>query len=224
MSRGRQVVRLKYRPLADSAKHLLLDWESGELHRDPQRFTQLDSAHLFGDQKPLTVEIGPGSGDFLCDQAASHPKSNFLGIEVSHRAAVACAVLAHDQGLENVRVLRADFKLLKPLLPRGGWAMVYLHFPDPPQKNADQKRRIFDQGFLDCMVDALSPHGEISVATDKPGFLLQMLDLAKKDSRFQFAHSEPYLEGLESPVKSRFQLFWERKGILPIRFILQKRE
>lgn len=224
MSRGRQIVRLKARPLSAEAKSLLLDWESGELHRSPENFYPLDSEHLFGNHKPLVVEIGPGSGDFLCDQASSHLDSNFLGIEVSHRAAAACATLGADLGLENLRVLRADFKLLKPLLPDDGWTKVYLHFPDPPHKNGDQKRRIFDQGFLDSVLATLLPKGEISVASDRPGFLMQMRDLAEKDHRFQFTHSEPYLEGLESPVKSKFQRFWERKGILPIRFILQKRE
>jgi tRNA (guanine-N7-)-methyltransferase len=194
------------------------------LHHDPHRFSKLDSEHLFGNLNPLVVEIGPGSGDFLCDQAASHPDTNFLGIEVSHRGAAVCAAMAHDLGLENLRVLRADFKLLKPLLPKGGWAKVYLHFPDPPHKSGDQKRRIFDQAFLDSMADALTPKGEISVASDKPGFFLQMLEQAEKDSRFRFTHSERFLEGLESPVKSRFQRFWERKGIQTLRFILQKCE
>ena len=224
MSRGRQIVRLKIRPLSDSAKSLLLDWKSGELHRDPQRFPKLDSERLFGNLNPLVVEIGSGSGDFLCDQAASHPHANFLGIEVSHRPAAACAALAHDQGLVNLRVLRADFKLLVPLFPKRAWTKVYLHFPDPPHKSGDQKRRIFDQAFLDSMEEVLSTKGEISVASDKPGFFLQMLELAEKDPRFRFTHPERYLEGLESPVKSRFQRFWERKGILPLRFILHKRE
>ena len=223
MSRGRQVVRLKYRPLSNKAKSLLLDWDSGELHGHPGRFPDLTSSQLFGNLNPLEVEIGPGSGEFLCDLAATHPYTNFFGIEVSHRAAATCAALAGEYGLANLRVLRADFKLLKPLLPKNGWSMIYLHFPDPPHKNGDQKRRILDQAFLDSMAEVLIPSGKISVASDRPDFFFEMLELAESNPAFMFDHPGRYLEGLEIAVKSRFQQFWERKGIPPLRFILRKK-
>lgn len=222
MSRGRNLVRLKYRPLSDRAKRLLLDWDSGQLHRNPTQFHTLSSLELFGNPNPLAVEIGPGSGDFLCDQARSNPDTNFLGIEVSHRSAAACAELAGEMGLANLRILRADFKLLGPLLPEASWSKLYLHFPDPPHKNADRNRRIFDQAFLDHMARALTADGQISVASDKTDFFFEMLELAVHDLRFRLAHPEPYLYGFRPLVKSRFQLFWEKKGVFPLRFILRR--
>ena len=222
MSRGRQIVRLKLRPLTQQAKSLLLDWEPGELYAHPKNFPQLSSLALFGNDHPLEIEIGPGSGDYLCYLASSQPERNFLGIEVSRRAAAACASRTADLGLSNVRIVRTDFKLLSPLIPANAWSRVYLHFPDPPHKTADEKKRIFDQGFLDQTELALIPGGEVSVASDKPAFFFKMLELAKSDPRFQFAHPQPYLQGFDSPVKSRFQLFWERKGVQPLRFILRK--
>ncbi len=221
MSRGRQIVRLKLRPLNSQAQRLLLDWDPGELYSHPEHFPQLASTGLFDNQNPLVVEIGPGSGEFLCHLAANQPKTNFLGIEVSRRAAGVSAALAADQRIANLRVLRADFKLLDPLLPAQGWSKVYLHFPDPPHKTGDEKRRIFDQAFLDQMAGTLVPGGEISVASDKPTFFFEMLQLAEGDARFEVAHTERYLEGLEAPVKSRFQRFWERKGVQPLHFILR---
>jgi tRNA (guanine-N7-)-methyltransferase len=222
MSRGRQIVRLKLRPLSPHAKSILLDWEPGKLYSYPERFPRLTSAELFGNSNPLEVEIGPGSGEFLCFLAASQPDRNFLGIEVSHRSASACAALAAEQGLLNVRILRTDFKLLAPLQPSSGWFRVYLHFPDPPHKTADEKRRIFTKAFLDLMQRTLAPNGDISVASDKPDFFFKMLGLAERDSRFKLAHQKRYLHGFDAPVKSRFQRFWERKGIQPLRFILLK--
>lgn len=222
MARGRQISRLKLKPLSAEAKRLLLDWEPAELYSHPERFPALTAAALFGSPSPLEVEIGPGSGEYLCYLAASQPGVNFLGIEVSKRAAAYCAAKAAEQGLANLRVLRTDFKLLGPLLPKESWQRVYLHFPDPPHKTADEKRRIFNPGFLDQMAITLAPGGEISVASDKPDFLHQMLALAEADHRFQIMHAGRVLQGLESPVKSRFQRFWERKGILPLRFILRK--
>lgn len=222
MSRGRQIVRLKLRPLTSVAQRLLLDWEPSELYSNPAKFPSLDSTELFGNQNALEVEIGTGSGEFLCHLAVTRPEVNFLGIEVSRRASAVCASLAAALNLENLRVLRADFRLLKTLLPKAGWSKVYLHFPDPPHKTGDKKRRIFDGAFLDQMARTLIPGGEISVASDQPTFFFEMLDLAEGDGRFRTGHSERYLAGMELPVKSRFQLFWERKGVQPMRFILQK--
>jgi len=222
MSRGRQIARLKLRPLNAEAEKLLLDWDPGELYSHPERFPHLTSVELFGNQNSLEVEIGPGSGEYLCYLAGNQPDTNYLGIEVSRRSAAACAALAAENGLSNLRVLRTDYKLLRLLLPGEGWAKVYLHFPDPPHKTADEKKRIFNQTFLDQMAITLVPKGLISVASDKPEFLVRMLELAEKDPRFRVTHSERYLEGLESAVKSRFQLFWERKGVRPLRFTLQR--
>ena len=224
MSRGRQIGRLKLRPLSPRAQHLLLDWDPGELYSHPEQFHQLNSDELFGNGHPLEIEIGPGSGEYLCYLASSQPVTNFLGIEVSRRSATACAAMAAEQGLANLRVLRADFKLLPPLFPVGGWRRVYLHFPDPPHKTSDEKRRIFDRAFLRQMAATLASDGEISVASDILAFLLEMLQLAEGDARFQVAHAAPYLEGLDAPVKSRFQSFWEGKGVRPLRFILRKVE
>ncbi len=223
MSRGRQIVRLKLRQLSAQAHNLILDWESSKLYSQPSDFPCITSGEIFGNDLPLSVEIGPGSGEFLCDTAKSQPRTNFLGIEVSHRAGTACAALAADQELTNLRVLRADFKLLQPLLPTAGWVMVYLHFPDPQHKLGDVKRRIFDQAFLGNMANTLIPGGKISVASDKPDFFFRMLEIAEADPRFKVEHGERYLKGFEVPVKSRFQQFWERKGVQPLRFILRKK-
>jgi tRNA (guanine-N7-)-methyltransferase len=222
MSRGRQIVRLKLSPLSQQAKNLLLDLDPAELYAQPEKFPQITSTALFDNNHPLEVEIGPGSGNYLCYLASNQTDVNFLGIEVSRRAANASAALAAESGLANMRILRTDFKLLRSLIPAEAWSRVYLHFPDPPHKTADEKKRIFDQRFLDQMALALVPGGEISVASDKPAFFFKMLELAKADIRFQFTHPQPYLHGFDSPVKSRFQLFWERKGVQPLRFILRK--
>jgi tRNA G46 methylase TrmB len=73
------------------------------------------------------------------------------------------------------------------------------------------------------MASTLVSGGELSLASDKPAFFFTMLELAEADVRFEKTHTERYLQGLDGPVKSRFQLFWERKGITPLRFVLRRR-
>lgn len=224
MSRGRFITRIKLKP-ADRVRtgRILLDWDAKQLLANPAEFPQLTSPALFGDQRRLEVEIGMGTGETLVSLAQANPDANYLGIEVSHRAAAYAATLAADAQLNNVRILRANFMLLKPLLEANSWGRVTLHFPDPVHKRRDLKRSLFTTAFLDSMATTLVPGGLISVASDKPGFFLSMLALAEGDVRFEKAHPERYLKGLEPPVKSRFQLFWERKGVTPLRFVLRRR-
>jgi len=223
MSRGRQIGRMKLKALAPEDKEkYLLDWDAIELRRATSRFPQLTSGELFGNAAPLEVEIGAGSGEYLCHLAAQNSETNFLGIEVSRRAAHMAVTLAAELRLSNVRVLRADFKLITPLLGPQSWQAVYLHFPDPQHKRRDTNRALFDEGFLDAMAGALLPGGQLSVVSDKAEFLVRMLEQAEGDPRFVRAHSEIYLKNFEPKVKSRFQLSWERKGFKPYRFILQK--
>lgn len=223
MSRGRQIGRMKLKPLSPEIREkYLLDWDALELRRAPARFAQLTSAELFGNAAPLEVEIGAGSGEYLCHLAVKDPQTNFLGIEVSRRAAQLSVNLAAELELTNVRILRADFKLLTPLLEPRSWEAVYLHFPDPQHKRRDAKRALFDQSFLDAMAGALVSGGRLSVVSDKAEFLASMLRQADGDVRFARAQARPGLEEFEPDVKSRFQLSWERKGLKPYRFILQR--
>ncbi len=219
MSRGRQIGRLKLKPLnPEIRQRYLLDWDPVELRRAANTFPSLTSPDLFGNHHPLEVEIGAGSGEYLCHLAAQRAQTNFLGIEVSRRAAHIAVMAAADLDLGNLRILRADFKLLSVVLAPQSWQAVYLHFPDPPHKREDAKHAIFDRAFLDAMAKTLGPGGQLSVVSDKADFFKRMLALAALDKRF--ARSD--VEIFKPEVKSRFQLSWERKGLSPRRFILQK--
>jgi tRNA (guanine-N7-)-methyltransferase len=214
-------VRVKPRELDSEAASLLLDWPAEELWKSPDQFSQLTSEGMFGNRNPLEIEIGSSTGEFLCALAQDNPGTNFVGIEVTKRASVEAANQIADLKLKNVRILRANFKFLGPLTKPESWSRVYLHFPDPVHKQRDERKRIFDRGFLDQMATVLVKGGQISVVSDKPDYLEEMQALVDRDSRFELTHSERTLD-FEPAVKSRFQRFWERKGIHPARFVLRR--
>ena len=37
--------------------------------------------HVFGNEKPIQIEIGMGKGQFILNMAKVHPEINFIGIE-----------------------------------------------------------------------------------------------------------------------------------------------
>src|SRR5687768_1021488 len=70
-------------PDEETARKYLLHWQSGDLHHAPESFPRISSAELFGEDRPLELEIGSGTGEFLCALAACDPAANFLGVDIS---------------------------------------------------------------------------------------------------------------------------------------------
>ena len=77
----------------------------------------------------MELEIGCGSGEFLCSLARRDRQTNFVGVEVKRKSIYEAVARASSAALENVVFLRADFRLLYPLLAPGSLDAVYLHFP-----------------------------------------------------------------------------------------------
>lgn len=223
MSRGRKIGRVRLEePSAEARESYLLEWDTKTLALTPEQYPQLTTKNLFGADGPLEVEVGPGTGEYLCQLAQEHPQRRYLGIEASRRSIYYAVNMSAERELANVRWLRANVKLLYPRFPDATWQTIYLHFPDPAHKPKDEKHIVFDADFLDATYRALRPGGRISVVSDQAEFFMMMLERAEADGRFEKAHAARYLEGFEPPVKSRFQQFWEGKGINPRQFILIK--
>ena len=146
-----------------------VDWVPG---------TALDLSALFGNERPVVLEIGFGNGDSLAAMAAAQPLRNWLGVEV-HGPGVGHLLLTIEQlGLENLRVVRHDaVELLAAGLPPGSLERVQLFFPDPWPKQRHHKRRILTPAFRDLLARALAPGGVFHAATDWEPYALQMLEV-----------------------------------------------
>lgn len=206
-----------------SARYLL-ELPGDRLYREPQVFPKICSASLFGNQKPMELEIGCGTGEFLCSLARGDLETNFVGVEVKQKSVYEAVASAASMDLDNILFLRANFRLLYPLLVPGSLRAVYLHFPDPNTRPKFRKHRIFFDRFLDETHAAISTEGRISVMTDHGGSFAEMLELAESDDRWEKAHEERYLVGFGVERRSRYQRIWEGHGIPTLRFELVKSE
>jgi tRNA (guanine-N7-)-methyltransferase len=209
-------------PEAQTIERYLLFFSSKELFWNPDMFPPIDSPHLFGDDLPLQLEIGCGTADFLCALALEHPRTNFVGVDVSAKPLFKAIRTAEARALPNIKFIKGDFKQMYPLLAADALQAVYLHFPDPHMRPRFRKQRIISRPFLDQIERALAPGGSLSITTDHREFFIEMLELVEQDARFAKTHAERYLIGLDAPARSQFQRIWEAHGLPTLRVELQK--
>ena len=68
-------------------------------------------AQVFGNEKPIQIEIGMGKGQFILNMAKAHPEINFIGIE-RYSSVLLRALEKYDteefENLENIRFIHAE--------------------------------------------------------------------------------------------------------------------
>ena len=137
-----------------------------------------DPSIWFGNQQPLTVEIGFGMGDSLVELARLAPERNFLGIEVHEPGVGRLLMDVRDAGLTNLRVSRHDaVEVLKHQIPDHSVDRFLIFFPDPWHKKRHHKRRLIQPAFLELLASKLVHGGRLHLATDWENYAEQMLEV-----------------------------------------------
>ena len=130
----------------------------------------LDARRLFGDDRPLQVEIGFGAGEHLAGQAAAAPGTGFIGCEPFLNGVVGALGHVRDGGLDNVRIHMGDALEVIERLPDASLERVYLLHPDPWPKARHAKRRMMNHGPLDLIARKLKSGAEFRLGTDDPTY------------------------------------------------------
>lgn len=128
---------------------------------------RLDVELIFGNQQPLALEIGCGTGQFIVELASRQPHINFLAIDIYNKGCLKTCRKLDRLGLSNVRVLRAEARhLLFQGLEPACLSAVYINCPDPWPKKRHRQRRLVNREFLEILSHFLTPAGELFFATD----------------------------------------------------------
>ncbi|MBR6044895.1 MAG: tRNA (guanosine(46)-N7)-methyltransferase TrmB [Ruminococcus sp.] len=130
----------------------------------------LDLAALFGNDRPVELEVGCGKGQFICELAQRKPEVNFLAVEKASNVIVDAVNKAKKLGLENVRFLRGGAEYLDCYIPAGSIERIYLNFSCPFPKKSYATHRLTHQRFLEIYDRLLKPHAEIWQKTDNRNF------------------------------------------------------
>jgi tRNA (guanine-N7-)-methyltransferase len=138
----------------------------------------LDSQLLFGDDRPMWLEIGFGRGEHMGAQADANRHVGIIGAEPFLDGVVGAMIEVQDRGLTNIRIHNGDALDVLDRLPDACLDRVFLLHPDPWPKFRHSKRRFVNPGPLDMVARVLKPGGEFRIGTDHPVYcrwaLMQM--------------------------------------------------
>jgi tRNA (guanine-N7-)-methyltransferase len=127
----------------------------------------LDFSRVFGNENPVTLEIGFGMGAATALIALENPGKNYLGVEV-HRPGIGRLLWEiENRSIANIRIVEADAaEVLERMIPPASLAAFHIFFPDPWPKKRHHKRRLITRPFTALLAEKLRPGGYVYMATD----------------------------------------------------------
>ncbi|MEL7275732.1 MAG: tRNA (guanosine(46)-N7)-methyltransferase TrmB [Pseudomonadota bacterium] len=157
---------------------------------NPDR-TPLDLPALFGDDRPVWLEIGFGAGEHMLHQAVTQPDVGIIGCEPFINGVAAFLGRMAQEEIGNVRVHAGDARDLLDVLPEASLSRAFLLYPDPWPKTRHHRRRFVCKENLDPLARALKRGAVLRVATDIEDYVRHTLEAMQAHPAFEWTAESP---------------------------------
>ncbi len=173
-----------------------------------------DLKKVYGDDKPLHIEIGCGKGKFITELAQTNPHIHYIAIEKNLDVLVLAMEKVQAAGLTNVRFVAGDAGVLSDFETQSRCEVIYINFCDPWKKSRQAKRRLTHANFLDIYKKILTPGGKVRFKTDnQPLFEFSLNSFADYGLRLKNItldlHNSPWNEG---NIRTEYETLFSEKG------------
>ena len=121
----------------------------------------------FQKDRPITLELACGKGDYTLGLARRFPDRNFIGVDIKGARIWKGATTAHEEGLDNVAFLRTRIEQIAYFFEPGEVEEIWITFPDPFLKKSKTNRRLTAPRFLSEYRKILRDGGLVHLKTDE---------------------------------------------------------
>ncbi len=136
---------------------------------------------VFGNDKPIRIEIGMGKGKFITKLALDNPDVNYIGIEKFSSVLIRAIEKRRELEIDNLLFIRMDAEIIADCFAEGEIDKIYLNFSDPWPKDRHAKRRLTSKEFFARYDKILKKDGVVEFKTDNNllfDFSLEQIPLA----------------------------------------------
>ena len=177
----------------------------------------LDWSAVFGNDRPVEIELGIGKGRFLLDAAERLPELNFVGVEWAAKYLRIASHRALRRKLDNMRFVRTDAReFVEFFVSTESIQAYHIYFPDPWPKKRHHKRRLFNAGFLREVERTLTEGGRLWLATDFFEYFDVILEV------LETSHCLTEVDEVWSGAKTNYEDKYLAEGKPIYRRVLQK--
>lgn len=131
---------------------------------------------LFGNDKPVYLEVGSGKGQFGCTFAKQNPDKNILCVERNRNVLILAIDSAREMELDNIRFLCGTAEYLPSYIGENTVEEIYLNFSCPFPKHKHIAHRLTNPRFLEIFKRIMKPDGVICQKTDNMHFFEYSLE------------------------------------------------
>ena len=162
---------------------------------------------IFGNEKPLVLEIGFGEGEFLINAARRDSARNYLGLEIKRGRFRKAVRTAEKFSLENLKFIHIEAEIaIRQVFGERVFDLVLVNFPDPWPKKKHSKHRIFNPEFIDLLAKTLMGNGRAEIKTDQLNYIQQIVSEFGKSDLFCPEYPPPgFIEARKEQMESKFE-------------------
>ena len=168
-------------------------------------------SQVFGNNNPIHLELGMGRGDFIINMAASNPRVNLIGLEISEDQLVKAVQKLNNKQLPNLKLICADARSIDTFFGRE-INTIYLTFSEPWPKAHDEKKRFTHESYLRLYDKIFKKDKHIIMKTDNKGLFQYSLQ-SLSQYWYVFDRVSLDLHNDENPIKNNIMTDWEKKCV-----------
>jgi tRNA (guanine-N7-)-methyltransferase len=174
--------------------------------------SQPNWSEIFGNDQPLALEIGCGTGHFIVEQALKQPHINFIAIDIYNKGCLKTCAKLDLAEVKNVRVMRVEARwLMTKGLPLESLTAIYINCPDPWPKKRHRSRRLVNRDFLNALAHYLIPGGDFFFSTDFDNYAEDVAWQLRDLSGYRNMLSSDWVHSLPGyPISKYMQRFLDR--------------
>ena len=177
---------------------------------------------LFGNDKPIYLELGCGKGTFMAVHGSQNPDINYIAIDIKDEVLVLAKrniekafEEARRPVVDNVKLMAQEILIINEILGEDDCIdRIYINFCNPWPKDRHKKRRLTHNRQLDQYRTFLKDKGEIYFKTDDDELFEESLEYFK-ESKFtiKYITYDLHNSDFEGNVPTEHEKMFTEQGI-----------